>query len=192
MRCYLQRRPAGKVILSLSGLMAVRQPRFFWKQVSREGFRPLWTLLTRGAFSPSGLPDQRAFGPLDSLTKGPSALWTPIWVSRGGVLPLQGSRRTMGAPRRGACGWPLRRQEGMPRLRARAKGFAVTITSLSTSAFGGLATGEALHYALPAGCYGRKSITKSHQLHLPYPASGRDAKVSKGRPQSPLVAPAGA
>ena len=66
MRCHLQRRPAGKVILSLSGLMAVRQPRFFWKQVSREGFRPLWTLLTRGAFSPSGLPDQRAFGPLDS------------------------------------------------------------------------------------------------------------------------------
>ena len=67
MRCYLQRRPAGKVILSLSGLMAVRQPRFFWKQVSREGFRPLWTLLTRGAFRPSGLPDQSVFDPLDSL-----------------------------------------------------------------------------------------------------------------------------
>ena len=98
----------------------------------------------------------------------------------------------MGAPRRGACGWPLRRLEGIPRLRARAEGFAVTITSLSTSAFGRLATGEALHYALPAGCYGRKSITKSHQLHLPYPASGRDAKVSKGRSQSPLVVPAGA
>ena len=44
----------------------------------------------------------------------------------------------------------------------------------------------------PAGCYGRVPVTLSSQPHLTTPPSEGAAKVSKGRPQSPLVAAAAA
>ena len=128
---------------------------------------------------------QRGAAPLETPPEG-AALWTP-------AKGLRPSRHPFGCIAMGmfSCGG-----HGARQARRDAKPVACRCGGRKSSAPTGAGRGlcdRPLHsFAHPDGCYGRKSVTKICQMHLPYPSSGRDAKVSKGRPQIPLVSPTGA
>ena len=102
-----------------------------------KGVLPLWK--PRQSALPSGLP-RRAFGPLDTHSGG-----LELGFSFAGVTARDRRAATQSLQLAAAAA------KKVPRLRTQAEGFAIIVASLSTSAFGGLATGEAspsalLHY----------------------------------------------
>ena len=100
---------------------------------------------------------RRAFGPLDTHAGSPAQ-----GRSFAGVTARNGRAATRELRLAAAAA------ERVPRLRAQAEGFAVIVASLSTSAFGGLATGEASPSALLRGTLSvvtEGSLLQYHQLH---------------------------
>ena len=135
-----------------------------------KGALPLW-IPCQG---PCPWTPRRAFGPLDSRA-GAQAQGS----SFAGVTARDGRAATQGLRRR--CGGG-----GIPRLRARAEGFAIIVASLSTSAFGGLATGEASPSALLRALLPVVATGSLPQYIASYTWG---VKVSKGRPQARKPAP---